>query len=42
MDFIEEIFWEDEKIYKAIKNCYESLPYRIQEVIKIKGECCDY
>lgn len=41
-EIIDEIFFEDETIEMAIKNCYLSLPDRIQEVIERKGGHCGY
>ena len=42
MDIIEDIFWHDETIKRAIINCYDSLPNRVAEVIQKGGVSCDY
>ncbi len=39
---IEQTFWHDEMIKVAIKRCYQSMPYRINQVIERNGQSCGY
>jgi hypothetical protein len=39
---IEEIFFDNESIKRAIQNCYYSMPDRIKAVIERKGGHCGY
>jgi hypothetical protein len=38
---IEDIFWRDETVKEAIKNCYDFLPYRIENVLNRKRGTAD-
>ncbi len=39
---IEDIFWKDKTEKQAIKNFYDSLPYRIENVLSQKEQHCRY
>jgi transposase len=39
---IENIFFHDETLIQACKNCYLSMPERIQKVIARNGGSCGY